>query len=401
MFYLSGYGFAMFGHYLLMFALPLYVLHATGSPAIFGSIMAVVYLPSLFLSPIGGIFADRISKKRIIIAMQFSTSVLIFLFILASGHMSAVPIIIILLMGIYSSEGLGSPAFDASIPQLVPEEQIVRAGGMSGFMGQVPEFIAPIIAGALFASFGLIPIVVISGICYGLAAVMAVFIKIPHVKQAATESISKMIKGDIKVTAHYLSKENPQLIKVFLPLALLMMILLPILPIGLPILVTEHLQMSSSMLGLAAGISMGLGGVISSIIASVVGDKLKIKDCPKLLMLASLITIPIGLVFVLELNPIIMFAVIVVCMTVIMVTATIFVIRVWGYIQAETPEEILGKVLSVMSALVGFVTPIGFFLYGMVFERFTNAPWAVIFFAAVVSFGITFYSARQFRGNKG
>jgi len=399
MFYLSGYAIAMFGHYLLMFALPLYVLYATGSPAIFGSIVAVVYLPLLFMSPIGGILADRVSKKRLIIAMQFSISVLIFLFLLASGHMSIVPIIVILLMGIYSIEGLGGSAFDASMPQIVPEEQIVRAGGMAGFMGQVPEFIAPIVAGILFASFGLIPIVIVSGICYVLAAIMAAFMKIPHVKQAVTESIPVMIKTDIKVTKNYLSKENPQMIKVVLPVALLMMILLSMLPIGLPILVIEHLQMSSSMLGLASGISMGLGGVISTIIASVMGDKLKLKDCPKLLMLASLVTIPIGLVFLFELNPIVMFAIVVACMMVMMITATLFVIRIWGYIQVETPEEILGKVLSVMTAMIGFVTPIGFFLYGMVFELFENAPWAVIFFAAIVSFGITFYSARNFRNN--
>jgi len=92
--------FAMFGHNLLMFALPFYVLYATGSPAIFGSIVAAAYLPLLFMSPIGGVFADRINKKRIIVAMQFSTSALIFLFIWASGFMSAIPIIAILLIGL-------------------------------------------------------------------------------------------------------------------------------------------------------------------------------------------------------------------------------------------------------------------------------------------------------------
>ncbi|MCL2365509.1 MAG: MFS transporter [Oscillospiraceae bacterium] len=396
MFLLTGHAFAQFGHYLLMFALPLYVLYATGSPAIFGSIVAVAYLPLLFISPIGGVFADRISKKRIIVAMQFSTSVLIFLFIWASGFMSAIPIIVILLVGLYSISGLGSSAIDAGVPQIVPESQIVRATGMVGFMGQVPEFVAPLVAGLLFVRVGLTPIIVISGICYMLAAVAAAFLKIPHVQQAVTESIPAMIKDDIKTIAKYLSKENPQMVKVVMPLALLMVVLLPMIPIGLPILVIEHLEMSSSMLGIASGIVM-FGGVISSVIASVAGDKLKISDCPKLLMVATLAMIPIGIIFVLELSAIIMFIVIIVCATVIMITATLYLLRIWGYIQVETPEEILGKVLSAVGALVGCVTPLGFFLYGVVFERFENVPWVVIFFAAVVSFGITFYSAWQFR----
>ena len=399
MFLLTGHAFAMFGHYLLMFALPFYVLYATGSPAVFGSITAVAYLPLLFMSPIGGIFADRISKKRIIVTMQLSTSALIFLFIWASGFMSAIPIIAILLIGLYSISGLGSPAIDAGVPQIVPASQIVRASGMVGFMGQVPEFIAPIVAGLLFASVGLTPILVISGICYVVAAVAAVFLKIPHVRQAATESISAIIKDDIKTTAKYLSKENPQMVKIVMPLALLMVVLLPMIPIGLPILVIGHLGMSSNMLGLASGIVM-FGSVISSIIASIAGDKLKISGCPKLLMLASLAMVPIGLVFVFELSAMVMFIAIVVCLMVIMITATLYMLRIWGYIQAETPEEILGKVLSVVTALIGCVTPLGFFLYGVMFERFGNAPWAVIFFAAVASFGITLYSARQFRENK-
>jgi len=221
-------------------------------------------------------------------------------------------------------------------------------------------------------------------------------LKIPHAKQAITESIPNMLKDDIKTTAKYLSRENPQMVKVVMPLALLMVVLLPMIPIGLPILVIEHLEMSSSMLGIASGIVM-FGGVISSVIASVAGDKLKISDCPKLLMVATLAMIPIGIIFVLELSAIIMFIVIIVCATVIMITATLYLLRIWGYIQVETPEEILGKVLSAVGALVGCVTPLGFFLYGVVFERFENVPWVVIFFAAVVSFGITFYSAWQFR----
>ena len=391
--------FAMFGHNLLMFALPFYVLYATGSPAIFGSIVAAAYLPLLFMSPIGGVFADRINKKRIIVAMQFSTSALIFLFIWASGFMSAIPIIAILLIGLYSISGLGSPAIDAGVPQIVPESQIIRASGMVGFVGQVPEFIAPIIAGLLFASVGLTPIIVISGICYVSAAVAAALLKIPHVKQAITESIPKMLKGDIKTTVKYLSKENPRMVQVVMPILLLMVVLLPMIPIGLPILVIGHLEMSSSMLGLASGIIM-FGSVISSIITSVVGDKLKISDCPKLLMLASLAMIPIGIVFVFEFSTVFMFIVIVICLMVIMITSSLYLFRIWGYIQVETPEEILGKVLSAVTALIGFVTPLGFFLYGIMFEGFASAPWAIIFFAAVVSFGITFYSARQLRGNK-
>ena len=190
---LLSHAFGLLGYYLLMFALPLYVLQATGSPALFGGFMAIAFIPSIIMSPIGGVFADRASKKKIIVAMQLSISALLFLFIWVSGFISIVPVATVVLMGLYGVEGLGSPAMESSIPQIVPETQIVRAYGIFGFMGQVPEFIAPMIAGVLFANVGLMPIVMISGICYVFAALMGMLLKIPHVKQGVLGNIPKMI----------------------------------------------------------------------------------------------------------------------------------------------------------------------------------------------------------------
>ena len=241
------------------------------------------------------------------------------------------------------------------------------------------------------------PIVVISGICYVLAAIMGMFIKIPHVKQVVTDNIPKMIKGDIQTTVQYLSKENPQMVKIVLTLAMLGLVLIPIVPIGLPILVTGHLEMSARMLGFAMGGAIGVGGIVGGTLASVFGDKLKMKDCPKLLLFDCLMMIPIGLVFLLSINPMVAFVIIVVSAGLIMITSTLLMIRVMGYIQVETPEEILGKVISVLGALMICTHPLGFFLGGVLFERLADTAWAVIFLAAFVSLGITICSVRYFR----
>lgn len=394
-FLLTGHAFALFGHYLLMFALPFYVLHATGSPAIFGTISAIAFLPMIIMSPIGGIVADRVNKKRVIVIMYLSISALIFLFIWASGFMSAIPIIVMLMMGVYALESV--PAVDASVPQIVPESQIVRASGMVSLAGQVPEFVAPIVAGLLFVSFGLIPIVVICAICYVLAGTMGLFIKIPHVKQEVTASIPSMIKNDVQTTVKFLCKDNPHMLKIIMTFAILGLFMLPMLPIGLPILITGYLGMSSEMLGLAMGIAIGLGGIISGIVASIVGDKLKMKDGLKLLLLSCLAILPIGVVLWLGLNLVVTFVIIVASTMVIMITVSLFMIRLFGYIQVETPEEIMGKVISAVTVLAMFTHPLGFFLYGIMFERLYNMPWVVLFFVAVISLGIIGYSARYFR----
>jgi len=56
----------------------------------------------------------------------------------------------------------------------------------------------------------------------------------------------------------------------------------------------------------------------------------------------------------------------------IMITSTLLMVRVMGYIQVEAPEEILGKVISVLGALMICTRPLGFFVGGILFERLEN-----------------------------
>ena len=51
------------GNAIIRFALPLYLLNQTGSSALYGAVTACAFLPAILLSPVGGIVADRISKK--------------------------------------------------------------------------------------------------------------------------------------------------------------------------------------------------------------------------------------------------------------------------------------------------------------------------------------------------
>ena len=53
----------MFGIVLLKFTVSLLILDLTSSAALFGTITAISYLPPVFLSPIGGIIADRNNKQ--------------------------------------------------------------------------------------------------------------------------------------------------------------------------------------------------------------------------------------------------------------------------------------------------------------------------------------------------
>ena len=73
---------SLFGNAVLRFALSLYVLDETGSAAAFGSMMAVSLITTLLLSPGGGLLSDRVSRQRLMVLLDFSTSMLLLGFLL-------------------------------------------------------------------------------------------------------------------------------------------------------------------------------------------------------------------------------------------------------------------------------------------------------------------------------
>ncbi|MEG0764096.1 MAG: MFS transporter, partial [Oscillospiraceae bacterium] len=118
---------SLFGNGILRFALPLYLLRETNSPALFGIVTACSFLPMIFLSFLGGILADRINKRNIMVALDFLTAGIIFVFFLSIGKVALVPLIIVVLMLLYGISGTYQPTVQASIPILIASENILSA----------------------------------------------------------------------------------------------------------------------------------------------------------------------------------------------------------------------------------------------------------------------------------
>ena len=79
---------SLIGNYTLKFALSMYVLEQTGSASIFAGLLALALLPTILLSPFGGILADRANRRNIMAALDTLSglSVLIASFAMALGQ---------------------------------------------------------------------------------------------------------------------------------------------------------------------------------------------------------------------------------------------------------------------------------------------------------------------------
>ncbi len=235
---------SLFGNAILRFSLPLFLLRETGSSALFGAVTACSFLPTIALPLLGGVLADRVNKRNIMVILDFSTAGIIAGFSFLMGAVPAIPLFIVTLMLLYGISGTYQPAVQASIPALVAKDHILTASAIVNQTGSMANFIGPVIGGWIYGLWGLEPILKTSVVCFTLSAVMELFIAIPCVKRPKEKSALQIAKQDLLESGRFLRVDQPVFLKVSLIIAGLNLILSAMITIGIPVLTVEHLGLS-------------------------------------------------------------------------------------------------------------------------------------------------------------
>ncbi|MDR2931625.1 MAG: MFS transporter [Oscillospiraceae bacterium] len=386
---------SIFGNSVLRFALPLYILDQSGSAALFGAVSALAFLPMIIMSPVGGIIADRVNKQRIMVALDFLTAALIIGFMIVSGHTSITPLVIIMMMLLYGIQGAYSPAVQASLPLLVSGENLVPANAVVNLVNSFSGLLGPVVGGMLYAGYGLEPILQVSAGCFALSAVMELFIRIPHQRRDTKGGMLAIVRDDMRESVHFILKERPVLAKGIVLLFCFNIFLSSMIVIGLPVLVTQTLNMGSRLYGIAQGV-MAAGGLAGGLVAGVFGKKLKINNIYLLLVVCAAGILPMVLALLPGVPVMVSYIVITVMCFLLMISATLFSIKMLAFVQAQTPVNIVGKVISFLMAVSMCSQPIGQALYGVLFERLAAFPWVVMLGACIASFLTALFSKRVY-----
>lgn len=382
---------SIFGNSVLRFALPLYILDKTGSTGIFGTVLAVSSIPVILFSPIGGILADRINKRNMMVLLDSITAAVICVCCFLLG-IDAVVIIIALMMVILSMiQSIYQPIVQASIPVVVIQDNLEKANGSVSFVNAFSSLMAPIAAGLLYGSFGIITIMITSGVCFALAALMEMFIKIKVVNQINYGNVGEMIKADLKESIRYIFKDRPVLLKVMILVAFINLFLTSMTVVGLPAMIKIKLGLSSQLYGTTQGI-IAVGMIVGGIFTSVLGKKIQVNKTYILLILAVASLLPIGLAFTINLPTMATYWIISISCFFMMVTVTMFAITMNTFIQRETPKHLIGKVISYVLILTQCSLPIGQAFYGYVFEFGIDYISIIVFITTLLSSVFAIYS---------
>ena len=370
---------SLFGNAILRFALPLYLLRQTESPALFGAVGAAAFIPAVLCAPIGGVVADRVNKRNIMVVLDFSTAGLILLFTLLLGRAPLVPLMVASLMLLYGIAGAYQPSVQASIPLLARPEQLTSANAVINMVQTLSALLGPVIGGVLFGAFGLRPILWVGMACFFLSAVMELFIRIPHSPRAAAGGVLSTVRRDLGESWRFIRRERPVFLSVMLVLALFNLVLSAALVVGIPVAVVQTLGMSDSRLGVTQG-AMGLGGLFGGVLAALLGPRLRLRRGGAVLLAASLTAAGMGAALLPGVPPSLGWWGVTAMSFAIMVLSTLLVVVLSAAVQGQTPPELLGKVMAFIMAVSNCAAPLGQAAYGALFEA--CPAWAVLLGAA-------------------
>lgn len=391
---------SLFGNATIRFALPLYLLNYTGSSALYGMVTACAFIPAILLSPIGGVIADRINKRNIMVVLDFLTAAVIVVFTVLLGKADLVFLIAVTMMVLYSIAGVYQPSVQASVPALVGTDYFMTANSIINAISSFASLSGPVLGGILYSTYGLEPVLYICIICFILSAVMELFIKIPFVKQRSGTGIWHMVKQDFSESIKFIRKEKPVIGKELVVICGMNLFLSSMIVVALPYMVTEVMGfapvLAKRLCGIAEG-ALAAGGLAGGIGAGIFAKKLDIKSSGNLIIICAASVFPIGIVLVFSLPAIINYIVMAVCCFIIMVFSTIFTIQMMSFVQAETPQNLVGKVISVIFTVSMCSQPAGNAMYGVLFEVCKNYEFIVILFAGAASLVIAICAKNIFR----
>ena len=365
------------GNYTLKFALSMYVLEQTGSASIFAGMLSAALLPTVLLSPFGGILADRANRKHIMVALDALSG----LSVLAAGlllplgrELWVIGALLVLLSVLAAFE---SPTVQACVPQMVSPQNLVQGNAVVSQVSAVTSLVTPFLGSLFYTAFGIGPVFAAAVVCFWLTALLECMIHLEHQKPPRTAGIGAIVREDLAVSAHFLRREQPDILKLLLLAALAGMFVSGTAVVGFPYLVRTVLGLSATYYG-AAESAMGAAAILGSLCAGLLGKKLRVRDLSAIFLSFGLSLFPIGLSFLLPVGRMARYGVLLFFFCVCQLGVCIFSTYAITLIQQRTPKQLMGKVMSCVFTLSMCAQPVGQVVYGALFDCFSDSVYWVL-----------------------
>ena len=387
---LLGQVFSLIGNYTLKFALSMYVLERTGSAAIFAGLLAVATVPQVLLAPIGGLLADRLNRRNMMVALDALSGTAVFLTFLGSGGLHVMsqegPSLLLIsilqvVLGILGA--FESPTVQACVPQMQTGENLLKGNAAVSQIQAVAGLVTPFLGSLFYTAFGIRPVLAVCAACFFLTALLECFIRLSHQKRPGGQKIRQILRQDLGESMDFLLKKRPEVFRLLLLAALASFFVVGTAVVGLPFLVRNVLGLSANHYGAAESL-MGGASVAGALAVGMLAGRLREKGLQSLLIAVGAVLIPAGAAFLLPLSTGVRYLILLACFCIAQAVCSMFSILALSMIQESTPEHLTGKIMACVIALSTCAQPVGQVVYGFLFDLFSGSTWLVLLPTAAV-----------------
>ncbi len=258
----AGQGISLFGNMMLQFAMSMWVLDETGSATIFASVLAISIVPTILLSPFGGVLADRVNRRTIMVALDAISAVLMLasaiVFASTGFHIASIATMQVLLAVLGAFE---TPTVQAALPQMFRQHgpATMRQGmAVINQVQQLSSLLPSFLGGVLYAMFGIRLMMIITIVSFAGAAALECFIRLGAPDRGDEELPTPL--EDLKAGVRFLIRDRPNVFKLLLFAAALNFVLIGYSGVGFPYTIRTVLGFDATIYGIADGL-IGVSGV--------------------------------------------------------------------------------------------------------------------------------------------
>jgi MFS family permease len=194
------------------------VLTLTGSGVAVGLTTALQFLPMLLIGAWGGLLADRIPKRRLLIATQALMAIpAIGLFAVTATGIVTPWMVYLAVFAMGSVNAVDNPTRQSFVIEMVGADRVVNAVSLNSVIVQAARIVGPALAGILIATVGVVPCFAINALTF-VAMILALWRMDPERLHAPPPA--KHERGAIRAGLRYV-RRTPELL---VPLALMALV---------------------------------------------------------------------------------------------------------------------------------------------------------------------------------
>ena len=186
---------SMFGSMLVSHAVSWHILLQEQTGSLVALFTCAAMLPMVFISPFAGVWADRYNRKHLVNISDAAIAVItLAVAILYTAGFQSIWFLFATVMARSVGMGIQNPAASALIPQIVPEEHLMRFNGIQSTAQSLTTFAAPMAAGALMSFLPLETIFYID-VVTAVIGISTVFfcVKVPHVPKKQEKTLGSAV----------------------------------------------------------------------------------------------------------------------------------------------------------------------------------------------------------------